>query len=296
MLEWKPRRLLGGGIGIGAMLAILLLDGLLLQILINSPISIASFVLGLLIALSLPLLAILGFLLYGLFSLRYLIGRDSLVISWARRQEIIPLAAIESITSVADLDERIKARGLCWPGHCVARGRDDRGAEVRFYSTGHRAQELMIITPVVAFVISPSNPAGFLAAVRARRRLGPAQDLQQTRTERGLVALPIWRDWKALGLAASGVVANAGLFAYVTLRYPHLPELVPLLFEAGQVRLIGAKEELFELPIIGLTVLVANTALGFALHRWERLLTYFLGSIALLAQILFWSAVISVMR
>jgi len=296
MLEWKPRRLLGGGIGTGAMLGILLLDGLLLQILSNSPISIASFVLGLLIALSLPLLAILGFLLYGLFSLRYLMGRDSLEISWARRQEIIPLAAIESIASVADLDDRIKARGLCWPGHCVARGRDDKGGEVRFYSTGRRAQEVMIVTPVVAFVISPSNPTGFLAAVRARRRLGPARDLQQTRIERGLVALPIWRDWKALGLAASGIVANASLFAYMTLRYPHLPELVPLLSEAGQVKLIGGKEELLELPIIGLTVLLANTALGFALHRWERLLTYFLGSIALLAQILFWSAVISVMR
>ncbi len=296
MLEWKPKRLLGSGIGIVGMVVIFLLDGLLLHLLRSQPLTFSSFLLALLIALSVPLLAVLGYLLYGLFSLRYLIGRDSLLISWATRREIIPLAAIESIVSAETLQERVSIRGLRWPGCCIARGHGDKLGEVLFYSTNRPAEQLLITTPSTSYIISPSNPTGFLSALRARQRLGPAQELRQAREEGGLAALPIWRDWKALGLAASGAVANAGLFAYITAHYACLPELVPLLSEAGQVKLIGTKEELLQLPIIGLIVFLANTVLGFALHRWERPLTYSLSAIALLVQMLFWSAAISIIR
>ncbi|MCJ7619347.1 MAG: hypothetical protein MUP64_03910, partial [Anaerolineae bacterium] len=87
MLEWKPRRLLGVGLGVGVVLIILLVDGLLLGTLRSQPISFLSFALGFLTVLSLFIVATLGYLIYGLLTLRYLIGRDSVVISWARRQE-----------------------------------------------------------------------------------------------------------------------------------------------------------------------------------------------------------------
>ncbi len=296
MLEWKPRRLLGAAVGIGAMLAILLLDGLLLYVLSGQSLTIVSFFLGLLIALSVPALAILGYLLYGLFSLKYMIGRDSLVIAWARRQEVVPLAAVESVIPAESLGERIRMCGVRWPGHRIGRGHSSKAGEVLFYSTDRSVEQLVITNGGVSYVISPSNPTGFQSAFRARRRLGPSRELQQTRDDRGLLALPIWHDWKALGLAASGALTNAGLFAYLAARYPNLPELVPLLSESGQVRLIGRKEELLELPVIGLAVLVANTVLGFALHRWERLGTYLLAAIAVLVQILFWLATVNLIH
>ena len=295
VLEWRPRRLLGVAVGIGVIVAIVLVDGVLLRVVGSMPVSLISFLLGLLAVLSIPVVGVLGYLVYGLVSLKYLIGRDSVVISWARREVTIPLAAVESVVPGENLAGSIRWKGLRLPGHNVGRGRDDRGREVLFYSNGRSSDELLITTAVRSYVISPSRPTAFVSAVGARRRLGPAQSLEQTRKERGLSGLSVWRDWVALGLAASGAVANAGLFAYVSLRYPHLPEIVPLLSEAGTVKLIGAKQELFELPVLGLTVLVANTVLGFALHRWERPVTYSLGAIALLVQILVWSAAISVM-
>lgn len=270
------------------------MDGVFVSILRGQPATFISFLFGLLIALSLPLLAIIGFLLYGLFSMRYLVGRDSLTISWARRQEVIPLAAIESIAPLGITGERIRTRGVRWPGYRIARGHGDEVGEVLFYSTDRPAEQLLITTPARSFVISPSNPTGFLSALQARQSLGPARDLHQRREEQGLIALPFWHDWKALALAASGALANVGLFAYVTARYPYLPELIPLLSEAGQVKLIGTKEELFEMPIIGLAVYLVNTILGFALHRSERPLTYSLIAIGLLVQIVFWSAAIAI--
>jgi len=296
MLEWKPRRLLGVGTVMGAILAIVLLDGLLLAWVRSQPISLISFVLGLLVTLSGLAAAVLCYLVYGLLTLRYLIGRDSVTISWARRQETIPLAAIEAIGPLAERGDRIKTRGFCFPGHCIGWGREDQGREVLFYSTGRSADELFIVTADRSYVIAPSNPTGFLSAARARRRLGPAQSLEQARREGGLAGLPVWRDRIALGLAATAAAANASLFGYVAFFYPQLPEIVPLMSEAGQVQLLGAKEKLFELPAIGLVVLLANTALGFALHRWERPATYSLAAIALLVQFFVWSAAISVMR
>jgi len=295
MLEWKPRRLLGVGLGVGIISIILLLDGLLVAILRSQPISFLSFALGLLTVLSLLFAATVGYLIYGLLTLRYLVGRDRVVISWARRQETIPLAAIESIQPLSGLGDRIKTRRFCLPGHCIGWGVDDQGLAVLLYSTGPRSSELLITTLDTSYVVSPSNPSGFLSAVSARRQLGPAESLERARTEGGLGGLAIWRDTIALGLAAAGALANAGLFAYTALRYPHLPGIVPLLSEAGQVALLGHKEELWELPAIGLTVLLANTILGFALHRWERLVTYSLGVVAIVVQVIVWSAALKVM-
>jgi hypothetical protein len=292
MLEYRPRRLLGVATGVVGIIAVLILDVLLFILIRSAPINLLTFLAGLLVVLSIPLMAVGAYLVYGLVSLHYLMGRDSLVISWSRRRETIPLAAIESAERVVDTKGRIVRRGIRYPGHCLGWGRDERGRRLLLYSTGRPAEELLIATQNGSYVISPSNPSGFLSALAARRRVGPTQSVEHVRVETGLAGLPIWRDWIALGLAGAGAVANALLFAYVSLQYPRLPGIVPLLSEAGQVKLIGSKAELFELPAIGLTVLVTNTILGFGLHRWERPATYALGAFALLVQVLFWVAVI----
>lgn len=295
MLKWRPKRLLGVAIGVAAIIAVLGLDVVLLVLIRRAPINVLTFLVGLLVVLSIPLMAVGGYFVYGLVSLEYLMGRDSLVISWSSRRETIPLAAIESVERMVDTAGRIKRRGVRYPGHCLGWGRDERGRRLLLYSTGRPAEELLIATPNGSYVISPSDPSGFLSALTARRRVGPTQTVEHVRVETGLVGLPIWRDWIALGLAGAGAVANALLFAYVSLRYPYLPEIVPLLSVGDQVKLIGSKAELFELPAIGLTVLVANTILGFVLHRWERPATYALGAFALLMQVLVWMAIISLM-
>ncbi len=123
MLQWKPRRLLGVGVGIGAILLILALDAVLLGALTSQPFSFSSFVMGLLVALSLLALALILYQIYGLVSLKYLLGRDSITISWARRQEIIPLAAIESITPLAEQGGALVRRGFHYPGYNIGKGR-----------------------------------------------------------------------------------------------------------------------------------------------------------------------------
>jgi hypothetical protein len=295
MLDWKPRRLLGIATGISIIVGLLLVDVVLLGVLKSRSVDVISFLLGLLVVLSIPAMAVVSYLVYGLATLRYLMGRDSLVISWSRRRENIPMGNIQSCTPVTASGLKLKRRGLRYPGHCVGWGCDEAGRSVLFYSTGRAGEELLITTDKGGYLISPANPRGFLSALEARRRLGPTQSLEEGRTQAGLVGLPIWHDWIALGLTGAAALANAALFAYLALRYPSLPEIVPLLSEAGQVKLIGAKVDLFDLPAIGLSVLLANTALGFVIHKWERPASYALGAVALLIQLLVWQAALGLM-
>jgi hypothetical protein len=296
MLQWKPRRLLGVGVGFGTILVIVTLDAVLLGTVTSQPLSFSSFIMGLLVTMSLLALAIIIYQIYGLVSLKYLLGRDSIIISWARRQEIIPLAAIESITPLAEQSGPMVRRGFHYPGYHIGGGRDGEGRDLLSYSNGRLSDELLITTTAVSYLISPAKSTGFLSAVRARQRLGPAQKLEQARMEGGIAGWPVWRDWTALALMSLAAMANASLFAYMAFRYPSLPEIVPLFSEAGQVTLIGARRELFGLPAIGLVVVLANITLGFVLHRQERLLANMLGAVALLVQILVWSAAMSAMH
>jgi hypothetical protein len=57
---------------------------------------------------------------------------------------------------------------------------------------------------------------------------------------------------------------------------------------------IGTKAELFARPIIGLIILVTNSALGLLLYSRERAGAYLLWGGAAVVQALFWLAVLSI--
>ena len=91
------------------------------------------------------------------------------------------------------------------------------------------------------------------------------------------------------------LVVNGALVAYLMLRFDALPDPLPLHFDAsGLADRIEAKGGIFGLPLIGFSVLALNTVLGIPIHRRERAATILLVTSALLAQILLWFAVSSI--
>ena len=90
---------------------------------------------------------------------------------------------------------------------------------------------------------------------------------------------------------------NLGLFAFLILLAPQLPPLVPLHFDgAGQPDRIEAKDAIFSLPQIGLLMIILNFALGAFAFRRDALVTYLLGGVAIVVQLLLWFAAISIVR
>jgi hypothetical protein len=296
-VAWNAKPSPGGPIGLAAALVVLTLDGALLLLLLRRPITLFSFVLALLIVLSLPLLALLGYWLYGFFRLRYLLDRNGLTIVWAATRRIIPLPRISRVVRGETVEGETVIQGVSWPGCHVGYGDLPGIGETFFCATRPLLDQLLLVTPSRAYAISPADLDGFLADLELRRRLGPLKSLAEETHKAPWMTLPIWADRGTHLLLALGAVVNAGLFAYVCWRYPALPSLLPLHFDAlGQPDRIGLRAEVFKLPAIGLVILAANSALALLLHGRERLAATLLFAAALFAQFLLGVALLNIVH
>ena len=270
-MVFKPRRSTGILVGITIIISVLVLDALLLSYLRWGQISLGFFVFALLVVLSLPLLALLGYLVYGLFSLRYQLHRDALTIVWGATQQIIPMDSIREVVRGEDLGEETKVRGVSWPGYLVGRGQIEGIGRTHFYATEPVTRQLLVVTPTRAYSISPANPDGFLDAFEIRQRMGPIQLLPYEHRQPGFLNRPIWRDRLAHLLLALGLGANLILFAYLCWRYPAL-----------------GRADVFRLPAIGLVALIANSSLGIFIHGRQKVGAYLLWGGAVVVQLLCW--------
>ena len=124
--------------------------------------------------------------------------------------------------------------------------------------------------------------------------LEPREEFEPTSRTASRVTL-LWRDHALQLLFVLALVVNGALVGYLMLRFDTLPDPLPLHFDAsGLADRIEAKNGIFGLPLIGFSVLALNTVLGIPIHRRERAATILLFTSALLAQILLWFAVSSI--
>ncbi|MBM4467540.1 MAG: hypothetical protein FJ014_18635 [Chloroflexi bacterium] len=274
-MVFKPRRFIGVLVGIAIILSLLALDALLLFYLRRSQISFVFFVSSLFVAVSLPLLALLSYLVYALLTLRYHLHRDALTIVWGATQQIIPMGSIREVVRGEGLGEEIKVRGVSWPGHLVGCGQMEGIGRTLFYATEPSAKQLLVITPTLTYGISPANLDGFLDAFDIRQHMGPIQLLSHEHRQPHFLSWPIWRDRLAHLLLGLGLGTNLVLLAYLCWRYPSWAEI-------------------FKLPAIGLATLLVNSSLGILIHRQQRVGAYLLWGGAVVVQLLTWLAVFNI--
>jgi uncharacterized membrane protein len=78
------------------------------------------------------------------------------------------------------------------------------------------------------------------------------------------------------------------LLAILLFRYPRLPNVLPMHYDAiGQVDRIAPRSEAFDLPIIGLITWGVNGILGALLYRRQRMISYLAWTGTLVVQVLF---------
>ena len=275
-MVFKPRRSIGILVGIAIILSLLAFDALLLSYLRQSHVNLIFFIFALFVTLSLPLLALLSYLLYALFNLRYHLHRDALTIVWGATRRIIPMSSIREVVRGQDWEEEIKVRGVSWPGYLVGCGRIEGIGRTLFYATEPAAGQLLLVTPTLAYSISPADPDGFLQAFEIRQHMGPIQLLSYEHHQPAFLSWPIRRDRLAHLLLVLGLGANLVLFAYLCWRYPTL-----------------GRTELFKLPAIGLVALISNSSLGILVHSQQRVGAYLLWGGAIAVQFFSWLAALN---
>lgn len=284
MVSFKPLRSRQGWYGLASCLGLLAVDALLLRGLLSLPISGCSFVLALLVLLSLPLLGYLAYRTWGCFSLQYQVTRDGVIIVWGPLRQPVPMGQIERIVRGGPSQMR---RWWPWPGpYAAAPGQSPLG-RLLSYATRPVAEQLLLVTPDRVYGISPAEPERFLEALQERHRLGPARTLTAEPVWPRLWRWRFWQDRLGQGLLLVGLLFSLALFGLLSFRFPALPEQIPLHFNAaGQADRLGPRQGLFLLPFIGLLAWGVNALWGGVVYRHQRLAAYLLWGGAVAVQVI----------
>jgi hypothetical protein len=297
MEEFKPDRWLGLASGVALVLLVLAVDALFIWGISQFGISLAGFILGLLIIVSLFILSLLTYWLYGLLWSGYYVDRNALVIRWGAATQVVPLEGVTSVLTGDQLKGIVRFRGALWPGLRVGYGEIDEVGPTLFSATGSLQKQVVLITPALAYALSPADGPAFLEAVRHRLSMGPTQSVEQVSQQPAILTWSFWSDRLGLALLTCALALLVALFGCVALRYPSLADLQPLHFDtAGQPDRWGTRLQVFTLPFIGLLAIIANVGLGFLLYERERAAAYLLWSGAIGVQLLVWGATLGILR
>ncbi len=283
----KPRRLRGFLAGMGLVAGIVVLDALLIRWITCKPVDLLTFILGLIVAFSLPALVLMAYWLYSLVGMRYTLDRNGLVITCGATKQTVPMNSIRQVIPGAGHVLEGRMHGVRWPGYWLGHGHLAGLGLTLFYATVPLDEQLLLVTPTLTYAISPADVKAFIRALETRRQLGILQRWSQESQQARFATWPIWSDRVGHVLLGLGLLLSAGLFAYLCWRYPSLPSIVPLHFDAaGAVDRSGARSSLFILPLIGLLIWGGNGALGLLLRAREYVAAYLLWSGTLLVQVL----------
>jgi hypothetical protein len=296
-MEWNIQPRLGNRVGIAIIVWLATLDVLLLWIAVQLPITVITFILVLLALASLPVIALVVYWLLGLNRAVYALDRNLLIIRWGAVQQIIPMASIRKVMHGSEIAGRIRRfRGGHWPGLWVGQAQVKDLGPILFYAASGLDQQLVIVTPGLAYAITPADIAGFVEAFDQRQKMGPTQSVEQVSIQPELYGWPLWTDRLALRLVGLAVMACLLLFGYTCLRFPELASRVALHFDAsGAPDRFGPRLQVFTLPLIGLIALGANLVVGVPMYLRDRVGAYLVWGGALVVQVLAWVAAVGIL-
>jgi len=294
LTRWQTDPQTGLRVGIALIAAVLLVDGGLLTAVIVQPVTFWTFLAALVVLVSLGFIGLLIYWLSGLVRGGYTFDRNAFTISWGLTEQVIPTPQIERVVRGEELAGRVRLRGFHWPGYWVGYGEVEGLGPTLFYATEPPQRQVFLVTPGLAYGISPEDREGFLRTLSTRLQMGPTQVVEPTSRGPEFLRWDFWRP--RLTLLTGGAVAVLALFGYLCARFPTLPRLLPLHFDAaGAPDRLGPQGEIFFLPLIGLLMILFNGVLGGVLYRRERLAAQLLWGGATVAQALLWLAVLTIL-
>jgi hypothetical protein len=209
--------------------------------------------------------------------LAYSLTDTALRIEWLGRTVVVPYHAIQGIYTGHRLSGRATPSIPNWPGIRVGPARVRGLGRLRFFATSSDQSMLTLVTVEHGGVIvSARDPHEFRAALIERVEESQPTDADARTWHQ---TPPTTTPWTALADAWLPICATVGMLlllsvlAVIVFRFDSLPDRIALHFDAGgRPNDMAAKSDLLRLPLLGLTCLVVNWALGIWLHPRERLL------------------------
>ena len=297
-MVYHPPRRTGLLLGLAIVLVLLALDAGFVFVLAGNPLSLAGFLSLVLLLVSLPVVAVVGYRTYALLRSRYVLSRNAIVVEWGSRRIVLPMSLLDEVRAGADVPGELRPRGLTWPGSVFGTGKVEGLGEVEFLAAVEKPGLVLLRHAEAWLAISPADPAAFLAAVTAARAEGPQEEVEPESVIPAIQRSVVLHDRLALILAGAGAAGALLLLGYLVLISPQLPAQIALHFDAsGLPDRFGPPAGLLLMPAIAGLTWLANTLGGLWLHRntRERAAAYLLLSATLFVQALVWVATLSLL-
>lgn len=228
---------------------------------------------GLLVVVLLILSVIAGFLfpiffyrLYALLRSEYSLDREGLRLRWGLRQIDLPHDQIVDVALAEELHAPPDSPRWQWPGSVMGIIQDGELGAVE-YMASEKEGHVLLGTSKGIYVISPENPAEFLAVYHREAERGSIVEMKARSVVPSFIFNEAWADPSVRRLLIAGASLAAALLLLVGILAPGL-ESVPLGFAptGGPLEEVSASQ-LFLLPAINLVFALASFLLGLILYR-----------------------------
>ena len=230
---------------------------------------------------------------YALLRADYYIDRDSLAILWGLRVEDIPLTDIEWIRPASDLSAPLSLPRFRLPGAVIGTRRHADLGLVEFLAADSR-KLILVATSKRVFAISPKEMASLVRTFARATELGSLTPAEAKSVYPSFIITQAWDNPFARFLWISGLILNLGLFVWVGILIPSLPQ-VPIGFNSfGAPAEPSSSVRLILLPFISSLMFMIGVFAGLYFYRWElqRPLAFILWLSSTLCAVLFLIAVL----
>ncbi|HEX9014493.1 MAG TPA: PH domain-containing protein [Chloroflexota bacterium] len=275
-LSWRPRPSTAGRDAAIAASCLAILAAFIWGYLLSQ--AVGAITIGLFV-ISIPVVLfalVMALVAYGYYSMRYEFDSDNLVIGCLWLREVVPLGQVDGVLGGKRLGSRARVEGIAWRGLSIGRLAASELTMPRVYGTTLAPAAMLVAsTPRKSYAITPADLDGFKGELIRRLENLPPDEVEaapEPHVEGSLLpTTSLLGDRTAVAICAACAAVLLLTLAYVVVKLPGLPDLLPLhLGAAGVPDFVVSRQTAFRLPLIGALVLGVNMVGTAVAHAWQR--------------------------
>lgn len=218
--------------------------------------------------ISVILVPMLAYRIYGLRTAVYTLEREGVHLRWGLRVEDIPIDHIRWIHKKEEVKTHLHLPWFHWPGALLGTRRVEGIGEVEFMASTTKGL-ILIGAERRVFTISPANPDLFLHRVTQIMEMGSLAPISSRSLYPTGLMNRVWASRLARWLLICSLLFSLALLAWVSIAIPSYSQVALGFLPNGTPGDLVPASRLLLLPILSFSFVLINFFLGLFLYRKE---------------------------